>query len=275
MKLANLTVQIKSQRPCLLAAASGVHCKEVRWLDFVGSKIYAGYMPIKSDDVSKPFDPLAVENIGVTLAVELLEQDLSPLPPENSFPGAGVYAIYYVGDHPAYAPLLAMDNDGGCRYPVYIGKAVRENAKQGFNPSPTKKASLFGRLKNHAKSIQEAMDAGIDTHIKLSDFRCRYLVLNDAYITLAESVLITTFRPAWNGMGLGSNGVGGPRMAGKASLWDSLHPGRAGRPTGDAARAAEAALQIKESIDKLGTLPSDPRAAKMLEKIRRFVSSTS
>jgi len=218
-----------------------------------------------------PFDPLAVENIGVTLAVELLEQPLSPLPPENIFPGAGVYAIYYVGDHPAYAPLVTLDTNGQCRYPVYIGKAVRENAKQGFTLSPTKKASLFGRLKNHAKSIQAAVDAGIDTHIRLSDFRCRYLVLNDAYITLAESVLITTFRPAWNGMGLGSNGVGTPRMAGKASLWDSLHPGRSGRPIGDSARYAEAASKIKDSIDMLGIPPSDPRTAKMLEKIMRFV----
>lgn len=228
-------------------------------------------MTQKDKQESKPFDPLAVEHIGVTLAVELLEQPLLSLPPPESFPGAGVYAVYYVGNHPAYAPLLELDTDGGCRYPVYIGKAVRESAKQGFNPSPTKTKSLFNRLKSHAKSIQEAEVAGQDKHIKLSDFRCRYLVLNDAYITLAESVLITTFRPAWNGMGLGSNGVGGPRMAGQASLWDSLHPGRAGRPIGDSARAAEAAEQIVESIKKLQTLPSEPRTAKMLEKIKRFV----
>lgn len=220
---------------------------------------------------SKPFDPLSVENIGVTLAVELLEQPLHSLPPEESFPGAGVYAIYYRGNHPAYAPLLALEKDGGCHYPVYIGKAVREAAKQGFNPAPTKKASLYNRLKNHAKSIQEAVDAGIDTHLRIEDFKCRFLVLNDAYITLAESVLITTFRPAWNGMGLGSNGVGGPRMAGEASLWDSLHPGRNGRPIGTADRAQQAKEKIEESIRKLQTPSSDPRMAKMLDKIRRFV----
>lgn len=41
----------------------------------------------------EPFDPLNVENIGVTLAIELLEQPFSPLPP-SKFVGAGVYAIF-------------------------------------------------------------------------------------------------------------------------------------------------------------------------------------
>jgi len=57
------------------------------------------------------FDPLAVENIGVTLAVELLEQPLLPMPPPTPFAGAGVYALYYGGDHPTYRSLV--DLDGG------------------------------------------------------------------------------------------------------------------------------------------------------------------
>ena len=43
------------------------------------------------------FDPRAVENIGVTLAVELLEQPFHDLPRrENS--AADVYAFYYGGN---------------------------------------------------------------------------------------------------------------------------------------------------------------------------------
>ena len=49
----------------------------------------------------EPFDPLAVDNVGVTLAVELLEQPLHATPPEEGFAGAGIYAHYYLGDQPA------------------------------------------------------------------------------------------------------------------------------------------------------------------------------
>lgn len=220
----------------------------------------------------EPFDPLAVENVGVTLAVELLEQPLHSLPPSEEIAGAGVYAIYYSGNHPAYSRLVEMDKkQGGWKYPVYIGKAVRENAKQGFHPRPTTKCKVVERLQLHADSIVDVERAGLDPEFHLEDFRCRLLILNDAYITLAESVLIATFRPAWNGMGFGSKVVGGPRMAGKGSLWDSLHPGRGGRPAGDAARRLEAENKIQESLARLSTSPTDPRAARMMEKIKRFL----
>ncbi len=219
----------------------------------------------------QPFDPLTVENVGVTLAVELLERPLSRLdaPP---FKGAGVYALYYTGKHAAYASLVALDRSkGGWKYPVYIGSAVRENAKQGFNPRASKRSKIWERLKDHAASIREVEQKGFDPDFKLEDFRCRYLVLNDAYIALAESVLITTFRPAWNGMGLGSKVVGGHRMKGLASLWDSLHPGRSGRPAGTTDRGKSAASKIRECIEQLKTDPADPITAKMVEKIRRFL----
>lgn len=57
------------------------------------------------------FDPLAVENVGVTLAVELLEQPLLAMPPEQPFAGAGVYALYYSGSHEAYRDLVELDSD--------------------------------------------------------------------------------------------------------------------------------------------------------------------
>ncbi len=219
-----------------------------------------------------PFDPLAVENVGVTLAVELLEQPLQPLPPTERFAGAGVYALYYLGRHSAYSGLVGLDNGtGGGKYPVYIGKAVRENAKQGFNPRPTAAAKIWDRLTQHADSIREVEAAGTDPDFRLDDFRCRYLVLNDAYIGLAESVLIATFRPAWNGMGFGSKVVGGERMSGRPAFWDSLHSGRGGRPAGTAERGQLALEKIGESIQKLGEEPSDPRSARMMERIKRFL----
>jgi hypothetical protein len=153
----------------------------------------------------------------------------------------------------------------------WIGSARRENAKQGFNPHPAKKNKLYERLCKHVKSINAVETAGIDTSLKLEDFRCRFLILNDAYINLAESVLIAVFRPPWNGMGLGSNEVGGPRMEGMGSLWDALHPGRKGRPEGSDESQDRAKSQIQETITRLSSPHPDERVEKMLKKIFRFL----
>lgn len=211
-----------------------------------------------------PFDPLQVEHIGVTLAIALLEQPIVPLPPLTSFTDGGVYALYYTGPNVAYAGLAGL-NASSVVYPVYIGKAVRESAKQGFNPRQTSKTPLYNRLSDHASSITQASGS-----LQLSDFSCRYLQLNDAYISLAESVLITTFRPPWNGMGFGSKVVGGPRMSGKGSLWDALHPGRPGRPAGTSLQQAAAHKKIADCQKLLATPPGNPVVAKMLNKIMKF-----
>ena len=208
------------------------------------------------------FDPLAVENIGVILGIELVRQQLRSLPP-GQFRGAGVYAIYYRGDAEPYRELVGMD-DGKWQYPVYIGKAVRKNAKQGFNPKATTEQAIYARLLQHSESIRSS------TSLKIEDFRCRYLVLNDAYIGLAESVLITLFRPAWNGMGFGSKVVGKFRVGGRVSLWDSLHPGRSGRPSGDE-RIREAREKIKECVVSLRQDPTDKQTRWMLERIKQFL----
>jgi hypothetical protein len=211
---------------------------------------------------SDEFDPLAVENVGVTLAVELLEQPTVPFPPAARFNGPGVYALYYSGDHPAYAPLVELDA-GRSVYPVYVGRAARAQANQGFSPRPSTATELYKRLRNHYNSVRQ-------TTLDLSHFKVRYLVLKPAYINLAESVLIMAFRPPWNGMGLGSNLTGEPRMAGLGSLWDSLHPGRRGRPAGGDERAREAAEVIASRVAQLHQPSPDPIIQRMHERIMKF-----
>jgi hypothetical protein len=213
--------------------------------------------------MSEPFDPLAVENVGVILADELFEQPVRRFPLGKPFAGAGVYALYYDGPLEAYADLVSLDQ-GRSLYPIYIGSAVREKSKQGFTSKPTAKARIHGRLQAHQRSIK-------GVKLPVSDFSYRYLILNDAYIGLAESVLIAVFRPVWNGMGLGSNSVGEPRMKGEASLWDALHPGRKGRPAGDEARRLAAEKSIASSLKRIGEDYDDPRTQRMAERVMRFV----
>lgn len=211
---------------------------------------------------SQEFNPLAVENIGVTLAVELLEQPLRRMPPEE-FAGAGVYALYYQGPHPAYADLVAIDA-GKNKYPVYIGKAAGESAKQGFTSASTRAKRLYQRIHEHATSIDQV------NNLELAHFQCRFLVLNDAYIALAESVLIRVFRPAWNGMSFGSKVVGKNRMTGDVGLWDALHPGRGGRPAGTS-REGEAAQLISRRVEELRAPIKDPEVKRIHDRVMRFV----
>jgi hypothetical protein len=104
------------------------------------------------------FDPLAVENVGVTLAVEMLEQPLSLMPPESPFGGAGIYALYYCGPHPAYETLCGLD-ERRFKYPIYIGKAAGESAKQGFSPHGSRERKLYGRIVDHASGSNLTLDA--------------------------------------------------------------------------------------------------------------------
>jgi hypothetical protein len=210
-----------------------------------------------------PFDPLAVENVGITLALELLERPIVALPHVERFEGPGVYALYYNGLHPAYSMLQSVEANGPLRVPVYVGRALRKNVRSGFIAKPSQKTELRSRIRAHARSINQT------SNLSASDFTCRYIVLSDAYIALAESVLITVFRPPWNGMGLGSNMTGGPRMKGRASLWDSLHPGRQGRPPGTEEIAKLAAKKVEMTIALLAVPVEDAQTASMIERIRR------
>ncbi|MFC7478466.1 Eco29kI family restriction endonuclease [Dankookia sp. GCM10030260] len=199
----------------------------------------------------------------MTLAVELLEQPLSKMPPDTPFVGAGVYALYYYGNHAAYSALCQLDG-GKFKYPIYIGKAAGESAKQGFSPNGSGERKLHGRIVEHARSIDAVENLNLD------EFRCRYLVLNDAYIALAESVMIRLFRPPWNGMSFGSKVVGSFREGGTPSLWDALHPGRRGRPAGSE-RAEEAAKLIAKRSAELSQDLADPTLRRMYERVMKFI----
>jgi hypothetical protein len=180
-------------------------------------------MPIENKSIYKPFNPLDKKNLGESVADALLETKIQQLPPEP-FIGAGVYALYYSGSFSAYARLSVVNRDGQFRYPIYVGKAVPAGARKGgLGLEVEHGKTLYNRLFEHAESVRAAQN------LDLTEFHCRFLVVDDIWIPLAESMLIERFKPAWNRVleGFGNHDPGSGRLGGKMPQWDCLHPGRA------------------------------------------------
>lgn len=169
-----------------------------------------------------PFDP---PTIGRLVVLALLAQPRVPLGDIPDAYGAGIYAIYYQGDHPYYAPI------SGTETPIYVGKA---DPKDPDATTPRGQGtSLTTRLREHAKVIRSA-EAAADLApypIRLIDFACRRLVCASHAQLSAEQHLIRIFWPLWNQetkacWGIGKHGDAATTRANKRSPWDVLHPGR-------------------------------------------------
>jgi hypothetical protein len=181
--------------------------------------------PLLADPVdTAPFNPLDTKNLGVAVAKALLEKKARPIGSLPSFRGAGIYAIYYRGNFPSYAPIALANADAkDPRWPIYIGKAIPPGGRKGsFSMEATDTTALTGRLREHAESIQLA------NNLDVADFVCRFLVVQDLWIPLAEQLLIVHFAPIWNRLidGFGNHDPGAGRYNGLRPRWDVLHPGR-------------------------------------------------
>lgn len=192
-----------------------------------------------------PFNPLEKRNLGASVAEALLAGKVHAMATLEEFKGAGVYAIYYRGDHPAYAEIARRNADGKAVQPIYVGKAVPAGARTGRTAPVARRRAraddtppeareeraapaahgkwLYKRLSEHADSLRAASNLEID------DFSCRFLVVDDVWIPLGESMLIARYAPVWNSLldGFGNHNPGGGRYQGLRPRWDVLHPGRA------------------------------------------------
>ncbi|MDX2285089.1 MAG: Eco29kI family restriction endonuclease [Bacteroidia bacterium] len=170
----------------------------------------------------RPFNPLDKQHLGESVAQALLDKPVSPLPP-TPFNGAGIYAIYYTGPFSPYATIAARNADEKWAAPMYVGKAVPAGARKGGILQAADIGNvLWKRLREHADSISQA------DNLDLQDFACRYLAVDDIWIPLAESMLISKYRPIWNNLldGFGNHDPGQGRTGQKISPWDLVHPGR-------------------------------------------------
>jgi hypothetical protein len=214
---------------------------------------------------TSPYNPLDKANLGRSVADALLGRKPRALGDLMPFDGAGIYAIYYKGRFKPYFRLAELNYDGDPQAPIYVGKAIPEGGRKGGGVEGASTKALFRRLREHAESIRAVTESGID----ISDFDCRYLVVDDIWIPLGESLLIAKFAPIWNVLvdGFGNHDPGKGRYNGLVPRWDVLHPGR-----GWAAKCKprdETAADIARDIEShLAAAPSLVRARFYAEQRR-------
>jgi hypothetical protein len=170
-----------------------------------------------------PYNPLDKIHLGESVVRALLARPIIALPPPEPFVGAGLYALYYAGDFSAYHRIAEQNRQDVWALPIYIGKAVPAGARKGgYGLDEPPGQVLYRRLCEHAASIQQT------TNLALGDFKCRYLVVDDIWIPLGESLLISMFVPLWNYSldGFGNHDPGSGRYNQRRSAWDEIHPGR-------------------------------------------------
>jgi hypothetical protein len=175
-----------------------------------------------SGDKEQGYNPLAKKNLGESVEKALLESPAHPLPIKKNFEGAGIYAIYYSGDFVSYRPISDKNKGLNPKQPIYVGKAIASGGRKGISLEENMGEALFKRLSQHAESIQQTKN------LSLKHFSCRYLAVDDIWIPLGETLLITKFNPLWNLVveGFGNHNPGSGRFGGMRPNWDTLHPGR-------------------------------------------------
>lgn len=197
-----------------------------------------------------PFNPLHKRHLGESVGQAMLRQPVVSLTELQSFDGAGIYAIYYSGDFPAYRDIAKCNKDDHFNAPIYVGKAVPKGARKGGDLEAMPGKVLFSRLMQHTRSIEES------SNLNIADFHCRYLIVDDIWIPLGESLLIAKFDPLWNKLidGFGNHDPGKGRHAGLRPRWDVLHPGR---PWADRCQSREETAEqiIREAKDYLRNNP--------------------
>lgn len=176
-----------------------------------------------ASEIAKPFNPLEKKHLGESVAAALLAQEKHDLPLGTRSSGAGLYALYYAGDHQLYQLLLALATEEENEIPIYVGKAIPAGGRKGgLGLDVPAGQVLYKRINEHAESISHTKS------LNLKDFFCRYLVADDIWIPLGESLLIEKFAPLWNRVidGFGNHDPGAGRYQQQKSPWDTLHEGR-------------------------------------------------
>jgi hypothetical protein len=194
---------------------------------------------------NRTFNPLGLDMLSQNLQSALNSRPRFPLADLPKFVGAGLYALYYIGDLPLYEGLRNRN------IPIYVGKAEAGNSSYGDAPDDTK-PKLYERIVDkHAASIGETSTSS-GANLRVEDFEVRYLLLDDVWIVLGERALLRAYSPViWNTLmpGFGANPPGTARRNAR-SVWDTIHPGRprAGRICNRRYTRSEMEKRVKRGI---------------------------
>ena len=213
---------------------------------------------------NEPYNPLDKRHLAASVGEALLERGVVRIDQLTRFSGSGVYAIYYTGSHPSYEPLASRNRDNKFEWPVYAGKAVPSGSRKGGGASASSdesgpvgtESSVYSRLRQHASSLAQA------ENLEVSDFYCRYLIVDPLWIPLGESIIIASFAPIWNTLldGFGNHNPGKGRKDGMVSRWDVMHPGRSWthlfQPRPETQEAL--AMEVLNALS-MATVPHRPR----------------
>lgn len=148
------------------------------------------------------------------------------VPAPERFHGTGVYAIYCVAKSGVYRAFHEI-NRTSFDIPIYVGKAVPKGWRQGrAGGNDLMSYELHNRIREHSRSIEQG------DSLSLSDFHCRFMILEDKesdLIGTVEAALIRKYQPIWNTLldGFGNHDPGSGRYQQAKSDWDVCHPGRA------------------------------------------------
>jgi Eco29kI restriction endonuclease len=170
----------------------------------------------KRAEESEPYDPLDKTNLGRSVESALLARPRIGLTDVPPFYGAGIYALYYRGQHQLYQPIAESET------PIYVGKAVPAGGRKGLTDQTRRTRALWKRVDEHRDSVEQTED------LAAADFAVRYLVADELFIPMAERLMIRGFAPVWNLVvdGFGNHDPGAKRRDGARPPWDELHPGR-------------------------------------------------
>ncbi|WP_272497508.1 Eco29kI family restriction endonuclease [Actinomadura terrae] len=231
------------------------------------SRISRNSTPARPKEIGDRFDPLSLDQLSRNLREALDDQPRIPLKSLPSFPGAGLYALYYTGSLPLYERL--KDGD----VPVYVGKAEAGNSSYGDPPDEAKPALYDRIVGKHRVSLEEASAEDCGGNLNLTDFDVRILPLDDVWIVLGERALLRAYSPVlWNTLipGFGANPSGTARTNAR-SIWDTIHPGRpraANRTCNRRFTRAEMEDRIRDGI-AISLLPEeDPQREARVRAVR-------
>jgi hypothetical protein len=120
------------------------------------SKIKHCVSVLTADMAYQAYNPLDKIHLVEDVVRALLARPITALPPPEPFVGAGLYALYYVGDFSAYRRIAEQNRQDVWAMPIYVDKAVPAGArKDGYGLDEPPGQVLYRRLCEHAASIQQ------------------------------------------------------------------------------------------------------------------------